>query len=61
MAKSDAFPRPTAGWDAHPEVKAALNPVAADDGVFWLEKAEFFKYFQTIYLSASDMTAFLED
>merc|ERR1719198_2198074 len=27
-----------AGWDQYPEVKAALNPVQADDGVFWVSK-----------------------
>ena len=47
------------GWEQHPEVKAAINPVQADDGAFWVEKAEFFKYFQTVYLCAQDMTEFL--
>jgi hypothetical protein len=36
MAESDARPRPPAGWDAHPEVKAVCKPVLADDGLFWL-------------------------
>ena len=49
------------GWDRYPEVKAALKPVARDDGVFWVCKEEFFKYFKTVYLCASDMTRFLED
>jgi len=49
------------GWAEHPEVKAALNPVAIDDGVFWLSKEEFFAYFPTLFLCAKDMTAFLED
>ena len=48
------------GWDAHPEVKAVCKPVLADDGLFWLEKSEFFKYFQTIYLCAMDMSEFIE-
>jgi hypothetical protein len=43
------------GWDAHPEVKAALNPVAADDGIFYMSKEEFFTYFSTVYLCACDM------
>merc|ERR1719210_1874748 len=38
------------GWDQYPQVKAALNPIAADDGIFWVEKDEFFKYFRTIYM-----------
>jgi hypothetical protein len=35
--------------------------VVADDGIFWVTKKEFFKYFQTVYLSASNMTEFKED
>lgn len=49
------------GWDRYPQIKKLLNPVVADDGIFYLTKQEFFKHFGTIYLSASNMTAFLED
>jgi hypothetical protein len=49
------------GWDEYPQIKKALNPVVADDGIFWVTKQEFFKIYQTIYLSASNMTEFLED
>ena len=49
------------GWDRYPQIKALLNPVVADDGLFWVTKQEFFKYYGTIYLSASNMTEFLED
>jgi len=49
------------GWDQYPQVKRALNPVVADDGIFYLTKQEFFHHFSTIYLSASNMTEFLED
>jgi hypothetical protein len=49
------------GWDQYPQVKKALNPVVADDGIFWVTKKEFFKIYQTIFLSASNMTEFLED
>ncbi|KOO22612.1 hypothetical protein Ctob_001608 [Chrysochromulina tobinii] len=38
-----------AGWDRYPEIKAELNPVAADDGIFYVTKEEFFKYFVTVY------------
>eukprot|EP00427_Karlodinium_veneficum_P054832 CAMPEP_0169425090 /NCGR_PEP_ID=MMETSP1017-20121227/68381_1 /TAXON_ID=342587 /ORGANISM="Karlodinium micrum, Strain CCMP2283" /LENGTH=577 /DNA_ID=CAMNT_0009534903 /DNA_START=198 /DNA_END=1928 /DNA_ORIENTATION=- len=38
------------GWKEHPEVKAACKPVQADDGIFWMDSDEFFKYFHTIYL-----------
>jgi len=49
------------GWDQYPQIKRALNPVAADDGIFWVTKQEFFKFFGTIFLSASNMTEFVED
>mmetsp|Transcript_89272 Transcript_89272/g.236043 ORF Transcript_89272/g.236043 Transcript_89272/m.236043 type:complete len:569 (-) Transcript_89272:606-2312(-) len=48
------------GWTQYPQVKEALNPVAADDGVFWVDKEEFFKYFKTIYVCAKNMTEFIE-
>jgi len=49
------------GWDKYPQIKKALKPVVADDGIFWVTKKEFFQFFETIYLSASNMTEFLED
>lgn len=49
------------GWEKYPQIKRELKPVVADDGIFWVTKDEFFKYYQTIYVSASDMTEFLED
>ena len=49
------------GWDRYPQIKRELNPVMADDGIFWVTKKEFFELFETIYLSASNMTEFLED
>ena len=49
------------GWGRYPQIKKELNPVVADDGIFWVTKQEFFRFFQTIYLSASNMTEFLED
>ena len=47
------------GWDRYPEIKAELNPVAADDGIFYVTKEEFFKYFVTVYVCAKDMSEFL--
>lgn len=44
------------GWSEHPEVKAALKPEDADDGVFWMDKDELFRYFPNFYLCALDMT-----
>jgi len=49
------------GWDRYPQIKRELNPVVKDDGIFWVTKKEFFQYYQTIYVSASDMTEFKED
>lgn len=49
------------GWDEYPQIRKLLKPVAADDGIFWMTDKEFFRYFDTIYVSASDMTEFLED
>mmetsp|Transcript_1503 Transcript_1503/g.3486 ORF Transcript_1503/g.3486 Transcript_1503/m.3486 type:complete len:634 (-) Transcript_1503:68-1969(-) len=49
------------GWEKYPEIKEALNPVFQDDGAFWVTKEEFFRFYQTIYLSAKSMTEFLED
>eukprot|EP00977_Amphora_coffeiformis_P017744 scaffold5885_cov201-Amphora_coffeaeformis.AAC.22 len=49
------------GWDKYPQIKRELKPVVADDGIFYVTKEEFFKMYSTIYLSASDMTEFLED
>lgn len=48
------------GWSQYPEVKEACNPQKANDGIFWLEKEEFFKYFKTIYLCAKDMSEFIQ-
>ncbi len=49
------------GWKQYPEIKKMLNPVVADDGIFWMKKQEFFRLFDHIYVSASNMTHFLED
>lgn len=49
------------GWQKYPQIKAALKPVVADDGIFWVSKQEFFKYFETVYVCAKDMTQFLQD
>jgi len=49
------------GWEAEPKIKELLNPEVADDGIFWMTDKEFFESFDTIYVSASDMTDFLED
>eukprot|EP00928_Gymnodinium_smaydae_P040300 TRINITY_DN27349_c0_g1_i1.p1 TRINITY_DN27349_c0_g1~~TRINITY_DN27349_c0_g1_i1.p1 ORF type:complete len:792 (-),score=188.03 TRINITY_DN27349_c0_g1_i1:160-2535(-) len=49
-------------WKRYPKVREALKPtLGVDDGVFWVEKDEFFKYFKVIYLCALDMSQFVED
>merc|ERR1712087_259468 len=48
------------GWDEYPEVKEACNPeLGVENGIFWLEKDEFFEYFNTVYLCACDMEEFI--
>ena len=49
------------GWAKYPQIKALLKPVVADDGIFWVTKKEFFNFFETIFVCASDMTEYLED
>ncbi|KAL3936857.1 MAG: hypothetical protein SGARI_002379 [Bacillariaceae sp.] len=50
------------GWQEYPEIEAELEPLHDyDDGVFHLTKEEFFLYFESVYLSASDMSRFLLD
>ena len=44
------------GWEQYPQVKQALQPVALDDGIFWVSKQEFFEYFKVVYLCAKDMS-----
>mmetsp|Transcript_61099 Transcript_61099/g.154255 ORF Transcript_61099/g.154255 Transcript_61099/m.154255 type:complete len:511 (-) Transcript_61099:167-1699(-) len=43
------------GWNDYPDVKEALKPLQAKDGIFWLEEEEFFDYFPQIFLCACDM------
>ncbi|KAL3921073.1 MAG: hypothetical protein SGILL_002941, partial [Bacillariaceae sp.] len=48
------------GWKDYPEIEEELDPLHDfDDGVFHLTKNEFFQYFETVYLGASDMSEFL--
>jgi len=48
-------------WSQYPRVfQACGRPAARDDGIFWMEKTDFFQYFFSIYVCAHDMTSFLE-
>ena len=49
------------GWKEHPKIQKALRPVFEDDGVFWLEKSEFFEYVDSIGVLALDMTTFVKN
>jgi len=49
------------GWDEFPLVKEVLKHEAKNDGAFWLEKHEFFKYFPKVCLCAKDMRRFADD
>jgi len=44
------------GWEKYPNIKEELNPSMEDNGLCWVTKKEFFKYFPTIYVCALDMT-----
>ncbi|KAG7360750.1 calpain family cysteine protease [Nitzschia inconspicua] len=60
--ENGAFRRYGPGWYEYPEVEAEVEPAhEVDDGVLYLTKDEFFEYFETVYLGASDMTSFLLD
>ena len=48
------------GWDEYPQIKAELKPTVADDGIFWLTKQEFFRYYTTVYVCAKDMAEFIQ-
>ena len=50
------------GWRKYPQIKKELNPIVngKDDGIFWVTKQEFFKHYETIYLSASNLDKFLK-
>eukprot|EP00927_Polykrikos_kofoidii_P054538 TRINITY_DN48948_c0_g1_i1.p1 TRINITY_DN48948_c0_g1~~TRINITY_DN48948_c0_g1_i1.p1 ORF type:complete len:1175 (+),score=100.56 TRINITY_DN48948_c0_g1_i1:103-3627(+) len=45
------------GWDEFPKVKEACKPCVANDGVCWLERDEFFKYFGQVFLCAKNMVS----
>jgi hypothetical protein len=49
------------GWDRYPDIRQELNPILEDNGLFWVKKEEFFRYFPTIYLCALNMTRLQED
>lgn len=47
-------------WERYPKVyEACGRPVKKDDGIFWMQKENFFNYFSTIYLCAHDMAEFV--
>jgi hypothetical protein len=44
------------GWKKYPEIKKELNPTTEDNGLCWVTKQEFFRYFPTVYVCALNMT-----
>ena len=36
------------GWDKYPEIKKVLKPMKKDDGIFWVTKQEFFRFYGTV-------------
>lgn len=42
-------------WDAHPEVKAALQHVAEEDGMFWMEWRDFVQNYPEIVICKQTM------
>ena len=60
MIEKGMFNTTGAGWKKYPQIKKALNPLFADDGVFWLTMEEFFKHYETIWLSGVSMTKFFK-
>ncbi|CAB9529331.1 Calpain-type cysteine protease DEK1 (Partial), partial [Seminavis robusta] len=50
------FMRSGPGWDKYPDIKKELNPTTEDNGLCWVTKKEFFRYFPTVYVCALNMT-----
>jgi len=49
-------------WLAYPEVyEACGEPEPRDDGIFWIQKEDFFAHFRTIFISAMDMRIWLDE
>merc|ERR1719382_682270 len=42
-------------WRKYPAVREACQPKIADDGIFWMERRDFFKYFRQVFLCAYDI------
>lgn len=59
--KNGQFMRSGPGWDGNPAIKKELNPATEDDGLCWVTKEEFFRYFPTIYVCALNMTRLKDD
>jgi hypothetical protein len=49
------------GWARHPDIKEELNPSMEDNGLCWVTKKEFFRYFPIVYVCAFNMTRLKDD
>mmetsp|Transcript_29034 Transcript_29034/g.78565 ORF Transcript_29034/g.78565 Transcript_29034/m.78565 type:complete len:531 (+) Transcript_29034:429-2021(+) len=48
------------GWKKHPQIRKELKPIFGDnDGLFWMTRQEFFKYYDSVYVGASNIKQFL--
>eukprot|EP00536_Pseudo-nitzschia_multiseries_P008375 jgi/Psemu1/197886/e_gw1.211.37.1 len=49
------------GWKKYPQIQKELKPIfGGDDGLFWMTRPEFFKYYDSVYVGASNMKHFLK-
>jgi hypothetical protein len=46
-------------WKEYPSLEAACGPEKSNDGTFWVDAEEFFRFFRTIHLCAQNMTDFV--
>lgn len=59
-SKTGRFRHKGPGWKKFPQIRKQLKPIfGGNDGIFWLTRQEFFKYYDAIYVSASNMQKFL--
>ncbi|CAB9518072.1 Calpain-1 catalytic subunit [Seminavis robusta] len=50
------FMRSGPGWGKYPNIKNELNPSLEDNGLCWVTKQEFFRYFPSVYVCTLNMT-----
>merc|ERR1712196_258299 len=48
------------GWTEFPRVADVCRHADVDDGIFWMDSQEFFRFFPTLYVCALDMSAWVK-